>query len=67
MDKDNTSCLSAASSGGPDVQLMVIDGSEVPPDKYSVGITMSQNGVFAEIAEPRGTHTFTPHPNYWHE
>ena len=35
-------------------------GPPVPHD-----IAMSQNGVFAEIAGPRVTHTFSPHPNYW--
>ena len=64
-DIKNTPRLSAATSGGPTGQLTIVDGVEVPPHRYSVGIAMSGNGVFAEVAGPRVTHTFTPHPNYW--
>ena len=63
--KNNTPLFSAATAGGPDGKLEIIDGPNVPYGRFSVGIAMSGNGVFAEIAGPNVTHTFTPHPNYW--
>ena len=45
--------------------LKIVDGRDVPPNKYAVAVAMSQNGVFAVNAGPNLTHVFTPTPSYW--
>ena len=57
--------LSDAVFGADEGSLKIVDGHNVPLNKYSVGVAMSQNGLFAVNSGPNVTHVFTPHPSYW--
>ncbi|MDN5797355.1 MAG: hypothetical protein L0H79_16585 [Intrasporangium sp.] len=57
--------LTAATQGDPAGSLVISDSSDVPNDRFSVGIGMSGAGTFAVQAGPNLTHTFTPTPTYW--
>ena len=62
---NNTPGLSDSVFGSASGTLKIVDGRDVPPNKYSVAVAMSQNGVFAVNAGPNLTHVFTPTPTYW--
>ena len=62
---NNTGGLSDPVAGSAPGTLTIVDGSDVPPNKYSVGVAMSQNGVFAVNAGPNFTHVFALTPSYW--
>ena len=62
---NNTPQLSDSVVGSSSGTLKIIDDRDVPPNKYSVAVAMSQNGVFAVNAGPNLTHVFTPTPSYW--
>lgn len=51
--------------GTPTGSLIINQGNFVEPNKVSVGIGMSGNGVFAVQGEPNINALFTPHPNYY--
>ena len=63
--KDDGPGLSDAVFGADKGSLKIVDGHDVPLNKYSVGVAMSQNGLFAVNAGPNLTHVFIPTPSYW--
>lgn len=58
--------VSAPAIGTPQLgSLYVRELPSIPINKASVGIGMSNAGVFAVAAEPNMNLVFTPHPAYW--
>lgn len=57
--------LSEPIKGPPAGSLVINDAGNVPANKFSVGIGMSNAGSYAVQAGPNLKHTFTPTPSYW--
>lgn len=57
--------LSPPVQGPPAGSLVIQDASDVPNNKFSVGIGMSGVGTYAEQAGTNLKHYFTPTPSYW--
>lgn len=62
---DDTPAFSEATAGAEKGTLKIIDGEDVPPNTFSVGVAMSKKGIYVENAGPNLTHSFTPTPSYW--
>jgi hypothetical protein len=45
--------------------FVIKDSTNVPPNKFSVGICMHGAGTFVERAGPNVTHLFASTPSYW--
>jgi hypothetical protein len=65
FDFDPAPGLSVPTQGSPPDSLIIHDGSNIPPNEFSVGIGMGGSGIFVEQVGPRVVHYFTPMPNYW--
>jgi rhizosphere induced protein len=57
--------LSPAMQAPPPGSLVINDASNVPNNRFAVGISMSGAGTFVTEAGPNLIHTFTPTPTYW--
>ncbi|QSQ25002.1 hypothetical protein JY651_08745 [Pyxidicoccus parkwayensis] len=57
--------LTPAQPGADPGTLEIIDGADVPPSEFSVGIGMGDAGTFAVQAGPNLKHIFTPTPTYY--
>lgn len=64
---NNTPALSSPTTGAKKGTLKIIDGPDVPPNRFSVGLAMYQRGIYVQDAGPNLTHMFTPDPipSYW--
>ena len=61
----DTPSLSAPATGGRSGSLTIIDGPNIPPNKFSVGVAMSGKSTYVVNAGPNLKHVFTPRPSYW--
>ncbi len=57
--------LSDPIKGGPSGSLVINDASNVPNNRFSVGIGMSGTGTYVTQAGTNLKHLFTPTPSYW--
>ena len=63
--EDNTPRLSDPIHGDESGNLTVVGGPNIPNEKFSIGVAMSENGVFAVNALPNVNTSFTPTLRYW--
>ena len=62
---DDTPHLSDAFGEGEKDTLTIIDGDNIPPNKFAVGVSMSGKTIYVANAKSKMKHVIIPKPNYW--
>jgi hypothetical protein len=62
---DDTPHLSDAFGGEEKGTLTIIDGDNIPPNRFAVGVSMSGKTIYVANAKSKMKHVFIPRPNYW--